>query len=120
MLQSFRRIARAAPGKPDYAVVRATSAERQEKRVGRCRRPLLSASRSLYGVGSERIMSSPVQFLACDGAKLYRNTHLQVKLKALDFSSTCPARPPPSLPRTRRGTAHAADLPQPAHREPAR
>jgi len=41
MLQSFRRIARAAPGKPDYAVVRATSAERQEKRVGRCRRPLL-------------------------------------------------------------------------------
>jgi len=120
MLQSFRRIARAAPGKPDYAVVRATSAERQEKRVGRCRRPLLSASRSLYGVGSERIMSSPVQFLACDGAKLYRNTHLQVKLKALDFSSTCPARPLWSLSRKRRGSVYGAEVAQRGNSESAR
>src|SRR5207302_10368619 len=93
MLQSFRRIARAAPGKPDYGVVRATSAERQEKRVGRCRRPLVSASRSLYGVGSERIMSSLGRFLGCAGGKLYRNLDVHVKLIALDFSSTSPARP---------------------------
>ncbi len=38
-------------------------------------------------------MSSPVQFLACDGAKLYRNTHLQVKLKALDLAQPGHFRP---------------------------
>src|SRR2546422_4064626 len=85
MLQSCRRIARAAPGKPDYAVGPRGSYRAAKNRVGRCRRPLLSASRSLYGVGSERIILLPGSVFPCDGAKLYRSTHLKVKLKALDF-----------------------------------
>src|SRR3989441_10822729 len=120
MLQSCRRIARADPGKPDYAFGPRDCYRAAKNRVGRCRRPLLSASRSLYGVGSERIMSSPVQFSACDGAKLYRNTHLQVKLKALDFSSTCPARPLSSLSRKRRGSVYGAEVAQRGNSESAR
>src|SRR2546422_9608105 len=87
MLQSCRRIARAAPGKPDYAVGPRGSYRAAKNRVGRCRRPLLSASRSLYGVGSERIILLPGSVFPCDGASLYRNTDLKVKLKALDLSN---------------------------------
>src|SRR2546426_1851591 len=112
MLQSCRRIARAAPGKPDYAVGPRGSYRAAKNRVGRCRRPLLSASRSLYGVGSERIILLPGSVFPCDGASLYRNTDLKVKLKALDFSSTCPARPLSSLSRKRRGSVYGAEVAQ--------
>src|SRR2546427_11030298 len=91
MLQSCRRIARAAPGKPDYAVGPRGSYRAAKNRVGRCRRPLLSASRSLYGVGSERIILLPGSVFPCDGARLYRNTDLKVKLKALDFQFNLPS-----------------------------